>query len=289
MTLDINKSSFGGRVVVTCNTCHQGQTVPQSVPLIGQGAFTNTTRAETDAPTPASLPTVDEILERYVQALGGRAEWEKIRTRISKVTLLRSKLINSGTPNAAVINRGETWNLEIYQQAPDKYSAVITSPGGVIYQGYDGAVGWVKTPDGQRELGKEETARLKRQADLYGELNLKSRYSGMSVVGKENVGSHVAFVIEALSTEGRTARLFFDTRTGYLLRKIVLMETVLGADPEQTDYEDYRRVDGVTLPFTVRVSYLDDNHFGTTRTYTTVRHNVPVDDARFKMPVAPKP
>ncbi len=54
--------------------------------------------------------------------------------------------------------------------------------------------------------------------------------------------------------------------------------------PEQTDYEDYREVDGVWLPFSVRASYLDDNHYGTTRTVTKVRQNIQIDDAKFEPP-----
>jgi hypothetical protein len=68
----------------------------------------------------------------------------------------------------------------------------------------------------------------------------------------------------------------------------VFTEIKLGVDPEQTDYEDYRKVDGVWLPFTVRTSYLDDNHYGTTRTITRVKHNVQIDDTRFEMPPKPK-
>jgi hypothetical protein len=79
--------------------------------------------------------------------------------------------------------------------------------------------------------------------------------------------------------------LFFDVETGLLLRRIVFTEIKLGFDPEQTDYEDYRVVDGIRLPFTARTSYLDDNHFGTTRTLMAVKYNVLIDDTRFNPPV----
>lgn len=46
-------------------------------------------------------------------------------------------------------------------------------------------------------------------------------------------------------------------------------------------------MDGVLLPFTVRVSYLDDNHFCTTRTLAEVKHDTPLDDARFNPPADP--
>lgn len=281
MTFDINKANFGGRTVVTCNTCHQGQTKPSPIPRIGQGVFTDTTREEDGARPPALLPTVDQVLDKYVQALGGRGAIDRVKTRVTKMSLLRPKLVNSGTPKAAMINRGETWSVETFQKAPDKYLAVITSPGGVIYQGLNGSIGWVRTSSGQREMSSAERSRIKRQADLYQNLKLKEQYSGMMVSGIERVNDRDAYVVAATTAEGKVEKLFFDVQIGLLLRKILLTETMLGMDPEQTDFEDYREVDEVRLPFTVRVSYLDDNHLGTTRKLTEVKHNAPIDDAKF--------
>src|SRR6267378_8619321 len=99
----------------------------------------------------------------------------------AKVTLLRPKLINSGTPKAAILNRGETWTIETFQKAPDKYLAIINTPQGVIYQGFNGTIGWTKTPSGQREMSSAELLRIKPQVDLYKDLRLKERYSKMSV------------------------------------------------------------------------------------------------------------
>jgi hypothetical protein len=58
----------------------------------------------------------------------------------------------------------------------------------------------------------------------------------------------------------------------------------LGYDPEQTDFRDYADVDGVKLPFTIVVSYLDDSHLGTTRKYIEVKQNIPIDDSKFDPP-----
>jgi hypothetical protein len=288
MTFELNKASFGGRTVVTCNTCHRGQTTPVSIPLIGQGAFTNTTFEDAVMKPLDPLPTPDQVFDNYLQALGGKAVVDKIRTRLTKGTLLRPKLINSGTPKAAVLNRGETWTIETFLKAPDKFLAVITTPDGIVYQGFNGSVGWTKTPNGQRELSSIEMAQIKRQTDLYKDLKLRQQYSKIKVIGKEQIGDREAFAIEALSLDNKNEKLFFDTQSGLLLRRTVFTETKLGLDPEQTDYEDYREVDGVRLPFTVKVSYLDDNHFGTTRKLTDVKQNVPIDDAQFNMPAAPK-
>jgi hypothetical protein len=83
---------------------------------------------------------------------------------------------------------------------------------------------------------------------------------------------------------GNKERLYFDTETGLLLRRVVLSKTILGLDPVQTDYLDYREVDGVKLPFTLEISYLDSSHYNSTRKYSQIRSNVPVDDAKFEAP-----
>ena len=285
MLFDINKANFGGQPIVTCNTCHRGSTKPIPVPAIGQGAFTNTTRADDEAKVFEPAPTADQVFDKYVQALGGKAAVDRIKTRTTKATLLRPKLINSGAAGAVILNRAESWAIETFQKAPNKYLAVITTPDGVIYQGFNGAVGWTKTARGQREMSGVEVARVKRQADLYNDLRLREQYSKVSVIGKEKIDGHEVYVLDARSLENKAERLYFDVKTGFLLRRTVFTEIKLGLDPEQTDYEDYRAVDDVWLPFTVRTSYLDDNHFGVTRTLTEVKHNLPIDDGRFDAPV----
>ncbi|MFN7949881.1 MAG: c-type cytochrome [Blastocatellia bacterium] len=289
MTFDLNKASFGGKPVITCNTCHRGQTTPVAVPAIGQGAFANTTNADEGAKSADSLPSAEQVMEKYLQAIGGRTALESVKTRYAKVSLQRPKLVNSGTPKATVINRGETWTLETYQKAPDKYLAVITSPAGVITQGYNGSSGWIQTPQGQRALNAAELERIRREADLYAELRFREQYATVTLVGKETIGKRETFVVKAVrANDKRAERLYFDTQTGLLLRRTVFTETVLGLNPEQTDFEDYRDVGGVKMPFTVRVSYLDDNHYGTTRNLVEVKNDVSIGDEKFNPPSEPK-
>ena len=56
--------------------------------------------------------------------------------------------------------------------------------------------------------------------------------------------------------------------------------------PEQVDYEDYRDVDGMKLPFTIRVSSIDSAN-SSTRTFTEIKLNVPVDETKFNRPAGP--
>lgn len=284
MVSNINKNNFGGQPIVTCNTCHRGSTKPIGVPAIGQGTFKDTTRADDEVKVSEPLPTADQVFDKYIAALGGNDAVAKIKTRTAKATMLRPKLINSGTPKAAVLNRAETWTIETLQKVPNKYLVVITTPSGVVHQGFNGTVGWIKTGSEQRQMTSVELASLKRQADLYDSLKLKERYSKASVTAKERLGDREVYVVEARSVLNKAERLYFDVKSGFLLRRIVFTEIKLGLDPEQTDYDDYRSVDGVWLPFTLRISFLDDNHYGTTRVLTEVKQNVPLDDQKFDPP-----
>ena len=73
MMNDINTRQFGGKQVVTCNTCHNGHPTPAAMPVFP--VFEPVT-----TPKPA-LPTADQILAKYVQALGGEQALRKVTTR----------------------------------------------------------------------------------------------------------------------------------------------------------------------------------------------------------------
>jgi hypothetical protein len=79
-------------------------------------------------------------------------------------------------------------------------------------------------------------------------------------------------------------RLFLDADSGLLLRRLTYKPTLLGLLADQTDFEDYRAVDGVKVPFLVKAA---TGAFATTRTYTDIRFNVPVDDSKFATSTAP--
>jgi len=67
------------------------------------------------------------------------------------------------------------------------------------------------------------------------------------------------------------------------------MPTMIGNIPDQVDLEDYRDVDGVKFPFTIRVSSVDAGNPYIVRKLTEIKLNAPVDDSKFNTPVAAKP
>ena len=90
-----------------------------------------------------------------------------------------------------------------------------------------------------------------------------------------------AYVIEAKPASGPSEKLFFDVRTGLLVRRYTESDTFLGKLPLQTDYEDYREVDGIKQPFLIHWSF-PGRTWG--RKIVEIKQNVALDDTKFNPP-----
>jgi photosynthetic reaction center cytochrome c subunit len=279
MVQAINRENFEGRTRVSCNTCHRGQEHPVHVPAIGQGLFADTTHSEPET-TGEKLPEAAEVLDRYIAALGGRAALASVKSRVSRGTVLRPLIADSGTPKARAINRGQESPLEILQRAPNKLTLIVGPPSQQIVQSFDGASGSLKTPSGERPLNPQEISRLAEQADLHKELALRDQAAKIKVVGKDEIDGRDVILLRTSAVDGSPKILAFDVGSGLLRRQIIYRPIFLGSDPEQTDFDDYRNVGGVKVPFVVKTSFLDDNHLGTTRKLTEVRHNVVAEEGK---------
>jgi hypothetical protein len=277
MVMEINKNNFDGQTVVTCNTCHGGKQRPVPVPPIPQGQLAEKAQAEPEVRE--KLPSASQILDRYVETLGGRAALLAVKSRVSRGTLLHAKVVEAGTAKSAVINRGQEDPLEITQQWPGKVTVVLGQPNWRFVEQLDGTSGTVVTPNKEtRPMTGSEIARFTALGDLRRDLDLQDRADKVRVGGKDKIDGREVYVLRAPTTEGGRELLYFDVQTGLLRRRLAYHPTVMGNDPEQTDLEDYRPIGGtpggVKVPFVVKVSYLDDDHSGTTRKLTEVRDNV---------------
>src|SRR5215475_3106109 len=244
------------------------------VTAMAQGAQRKSVTEPQSAKAPQSMPTVDQILDRYVKAIGGAAAHRKLTSHVMKSTFV-------------IGDSDVTASYESYSQAPNKsvdigHFKVGNGREFELSRGFNGTEGWALNPTdgGFRELSGTKLAEQKRDADFYREIKLKELYPKMALMGEVKIGDRTAYCIEATPTEGDPSKLYFEAQTGLIVRIDSISESVSkGKVPVETYYEDYREVDGIKLPFTIRQP---------TNKYTfkvnEVRHNVPIEEAKFISP-----
>ncbi|HKV43032.1 MAG TPA: c-type cytochrome [Blastocatellia bacterium] len=266
MMQNINKDNFGGHPAVNCATCHQGHTEPIPFPPLATGEAAPEAREGDKTP----LPALDQILDKYVAALGGREAIDKLTTREAQ-----GYIEFPGRPKL---------NFDIYQKAPDKFFEAESSAGGSASSAFDGSKGWFQEGGGGhvQDLVGGRLIDIRLQSEFFPGVWLKTRYAQTRVLRTETVNGKAAFVVGGRTAAGdEFDRLYFDTETGLLVRVSSLAKAGFGRMPHQIDFGDYKEVDGVKIPFLVKNTTtrgISETHF------TQIKHNLTVDDAKFAKP-----
>ncbi len=242
-----------------------------SLVVIGLVGFASA-RAFAQSPA-AAPPTADQIIQKYVTALGGRAAIEKHTSRVSKGTI-------------EIPDAGISGSFEANEKAPDKSLTVIELGGvGLIREGADASGAWQEEPQaGVRDKAGNELAEARRGAAFNPELKFQTLYKTLAVTGQEPVGGRPAWVLLATPAEGTATRMYFDAETGLMVRQSAMRDTPGGPIDVDVFIEDYRDVDGVRQPFTIRQV---TSMFTMVIRISEIKHNVALDDAIFKRPGAP--
>ena len=279
MVTSINRDNFGGRQVVTCWTCHRNRDRPLTTPTfdIVYGSPT----LEPDDQILASVPGLarpEEILDKYLLALGGVQKLSTMTSFAAKGTSLGFGGFGGGG------------RVEIYAKAPDQRSTVIGFPDApgrdASVRSYDGRVGWMKTPLsvlGEYQLSGSELdgARLDAQLSFPGQI--KQVLTNLRTLQPATLEDVSCDVIQG-NGPGRTfMTLFFDKKTGLLVRTIRYGASPIGRIPTQVDYSDYRDVNGIKMPFRFTFSWLDGRD---AFQLSDLQLNVPVDASRFGRPTS---
>jgi photosynthetic reaction center cytochrome c subunit len=279
MVIDINKSTFGGQQMVTCYTCHRGSPEPLAVPLLP----TKTPLTPEEEEIKIALPSVDEILAKYVEGLGGQQAIQKITSRIITGTQYIPSGPGGSVPVPATVERD--------QKAPNMLVNIYHTGAYTISDGFDGTKAWAQNPQGVvADAAAIDQGRAKRDADFYLPLNLKQQYPTMRVQGIERVNDRDAYVVMGIPQGERPERLYFDTQTGLLLRKQTTLPTQAGNSPYQVDYADYRDTgSGVKFPFLITMNPASERTvlFVTATIHVTgVKDNATIDNSKFAKPAS---
>lgn len=182
------------------------------------------------------LPSAEEIVARYIKALGGAEAILKHTARTDKGTMTMGAM---------------TGAMTVYSAAPNKRVGIfITEQVGTINQGYNGEKGWEIGPQGSRVLEGEALADRARTSDFYQQLNLLKTHE-VRVVGADNFDGKSAYRLAVRHKEvkeGPEQIMIFDALSGLLVGRITERQTAAGPVKLETTISDYKEFGGVLTP-----------------------------------------
>ena len=275
----LNKANFGGKREVTCYSCHRSDARPKVTPSLAEqyGTPPPDDPNELEIPeTPSTTgPSADQVLDKYVQALGGAQ-------RLATITSIVGKGSYEGFDT-----EGDKFPVEVYAKAPNQRTTIVHLRAGDNIRTFDGRNAWntsagtlLPVPVFLLTGGDLEAAKLDASLSFPQQIKqtLKDWRTGFpnTMIDDKDVD-----VVQGTSADNTPVKFYFEKKTGLLLRQVRYTNTALGLNPAQVDYADYRDVSGVKMPFRLTVTWTDGR---STIVFSELRANVSIDTARFAKP-----
>jgi len=218
------------------------------------------------------LPTIEAITEKCARASGGREAWAKLSTQVI-----------SGT--VELTSPPLTGKMEILAKAPNRSVHTFSLANGRFEEkaGFDGNIAWKRdSQKGLRQLQGSELEGAKIEAVFDTDVRLREVYPDMKVVGRTTIAGQDSYAVLTHEPGNKKITFYFDAKTG-----LRIAEDSEGPDGdgkvEKTNiaFEDYRRVDGIQIPFRLRITSAS---VSLVINVLEVHHNVALDDSVFAMP-----
>jgi hypothetical protein len=272
MVNTINKTYFAGQPRVTCFTCHRGDGVPEVIPdLAVQYGDVEYENSSVMRIFPDARLSTDKIFARYLEALGGA---DRIRALTSFVATGTYAGFNTGDAKVPI---------EIYARAPNQRTQVVKTFEGDAVFTYDGknawaAEGWRQLPLMTFTAGNVASARVDALVSF--PAGIQQAFAAWQAMPTTLDDRNVQ-LLQGSNPGELPVNFYFDEETGLLVRTLRWTRTTVGTVPTQVDYDEYREVAGVRMPFRVRVRWTNGEN---AIDLAEVRPNVAIDPARFARP-----
>jgi hypothetical protein len=210
------------------------------------------------------LPQGQSVLDSVVAALGGKAAFDRLHTRV-----LRGQFEMPG--------KGLSGPIAIYQAAPNKERTELF--GGV--EGTDGEIAWENVTTGPRVKHGPERRSVLRRAVFNRDANWRKVYQSADCTGVESINGVECYRLLLKTFEGDPVTLWIDKKSRMPVKEMSTEHRPDGDYPLEISYEDYRKVDGIWFPYRQR------QKFAATElaiSFDRVEHNALIPSAQFEPP-----
>jgi outer membrane lipoprotein-sorting protein len=224
--------------------------------------------------------TLDEIIKKNEDALGGAEAINKIQTL--KIT---GKMVVGGGQMELP--------MTIWAKRPNFVRSESVMQGNSIIAAYDGTTVWTINPlTGSSDPQKvdEKMAASLTSSDMNSSIGslaaFKAAGQTVELLGKEDVEGSPAYKIKVTRKGGTIANYFIDAGT-FLPIKVVTKMSQLGQEIEAEGYpSNYKKVGGVLFAFTTDAKV--GGRSVSQMIFEKIEVNEPMDDSLFKMPAVGK-
>ncbi len=227
------------------------------------------------AMTPATgqdaLPPAHEIIERYVEAMGGR-----------DAVLGHTSSRSTGTFSMPAA--GITGTLLAKHAVPNLSLVRVEIQGlGTSITGFDGEVGWSMDPNlGARILEGDELAALSEGSTHLAGVRDASLFQERETVELGEMDGEACYRVRLLWNSGRETADCYSVETGLLVGSVARQTTPMGEIDVVTLFSDYRETDGVLSATRMRQQMLGQEQV---MTLDAIEFDV-VDPSAFELPEA---
>ena len=278
----LNKSSFGGQRKVTCYTCHRANDRPEAIPsLLDQYSIPTDDPDKVEiirgpqAAQSANRISADQILDKYIEAIGGASQLAKLTSFIAKGTYEGFETFSEKVP------------VEIFANAPNQLTNIVHTQNGDSVSTYDGSHGWIAAADKLMRvlpLSGGDLEGAKMDALVSFPARIRQDFQWRTGFPSTSIDDRPVQIIQNVGRGDTGAKLYFDSQSGLLVRQVRFVDTAVGVIPTQIDYSDYRAVAGVKVPFRRVVTWTDGR---STIELSEVQPNARIEAAKFATPAPP--
>jgi len=223
--------------------------------------------------------TADEVIEKYIEAVGGRKVMENAKTR--RITGKNS------------MGQGMEMPMVMEFKRPDKVRVEFVFQGQTAVQAFDGESGWYVMPfmgkTTPEKMPLEQVNQFKSQSDMDGPLvDYAKKGNKVELVGKEDIEGTEAYKLKVTKQDGSIEYYFLDAEH-FLPIKIKGKREMQGTEIEyEVTPGDYKEVGGMMIAHSMTQSAAG-MPMTSTLTFDKVEINVDIPDSHFSMPEVEKP
>jgi outer membrane lipoprotein-sorting protein len=217
--------------------------------------------------------TVDDIINKYAEAMGGKAKMENVKTMKS---VLKMKTPQGEMP------------MTFYSKKPKNFRMELSVMGQNIVTAFDGKTGWAINPlqgnTDPRELKENELQQADMAWDMLTDPYIYYKKLGHKVelIGTEEVEGSEVYNIKLTRKNNKVSHIYLDAENYIPIKTAVFQKIPNGGEMKvEMILGDYKPVEGVLYPFSMETTIMGNT---ISMSYESIEVNVEMKDDLFKMP-----